>query len=110
MIRAYVLDDEALAVKRLTRLLEDTRRVDVVGSETDPEAALEFLNAHPVDVLFLDIQMPAMTGFDVLGKLTREPFVIFTTAYDRYALNAFDVNSVDYLLKQIGRASCRERV
>ena len=101
MIRAYVLDDEALAVKRLTRLLEDTRRVDVVGSETDPEAALEFLNAHPVDVLFLDIQMPAMTGFDVLGKLTREPFVIFTTAYDRYALNAFDVNSVDYLLKPV---------
>ena len=101
MIRAYVLDDEALAVKRLTRLLEDTRRVDVVGSETDPEAALEFLNAHSVDVLFLDIQMPAMTGFDVLGKLTREPFVIFTTAYDRYALNAFDVNSVDYLLKPV---------
>jgi len=99
--RAFVLDDEPLAVKRLTRLLEDTGRVEVAGSDTDPERALASLNAHPVDVLFLDIQMPGMTGFDLLERLGREPFVIFTTAYDRYALNAFEVNSVDYLLKPV---------
>ena len=100
-LRAYVLDDEALAVKRLTKLLGDTGRVAIAGSETDPERALDFLNAQPVDVLFLDIQMPGLTGFELLERLERHPFVIFTTAYDRYALNAFNVNSIDYLLKPI---------
>ena len=103
LLRAYVLDDEPLAVGRLVRLLEETKRVDVAGSSTDPENALTFLNADPVDVLFLDIQMPGMTGFELLERLEREPFVIFTTAYDRYALNAFAVNSIDYLLKPIER-------
>jgi len=99
--RAFVLDDEPLAVKRLLRLLEDTGRVDIAGSDTDPERALSYLNAHPIDVLFLDIQMPGMTGFELLDRLDREPLVIFTTAYDRFALSAFEVNSVDYLLKPV---------
>src|SRR5438445_6934809 len=84
-LRAYVLDDEPLAVGRLVRLLEETGRVEIAGSETDPERALAFLNAHPVDVLFLDIQMPGLTGFELLERLERDPFVVFTTAYDRYA-------------------------
>jgi two-component system LytT family response regulator len=95
------VDDEPLAVKRLTRLLEATGRVTMAGATTDPEAALEFLRAHPVDVLFLDIQMPGLTGFELLERLDRQPLVIFTTAFDRYALNAFDANSIDYLLKPI---------
>jgi two-component system, LytTR family, response regulator len=103
-LRAYVVDDEALAVQRLTRLLEATRRVDVTGSTTDPEEALEFLRQHAdVDVLFLDIQMPGLTGFELLEQLDRDIPVVFTTAFDRYAVNAFDVNSVDYLLKPIER-------
>ncbi len=101
MLRAYILDDERLAVQRLTRLLETGGRVQIAGSATDPETALEFLNAHPVDVLFLDIQMPGLTGFELLERLDAHPLVIFTTAYDRYALNAFAVNSIDYLLKPI---------
>jgi two-component system LytT family response regulator len=101
MIRAYVVDDEALAVKRLTRMLEATGRVELAGSSTDPEAAVTFLNAHSVDLLFLDVQMPVLTGFELLERLNREPLVVFTTAYDRYALNAFDVNSIDYLLKPV---------
>jgi len=101
MIRASVVDDESLAVKRLTRMLLATGRVDVVGSSSDPEAAVEYLNAHAVDVLFLDIQMPVISGFELLEQLAAQPLVIFTTAYDRYALNAFDVNSIDYLLKPI---------
>jgi two-component system, LytTR family, response regulator len=101
MLRAYVVDDEPLAVKRLMRLLETTRRVDLAGSTTDPEVALAFLQGNPVDVLFLDIQMPGLTGFELLQRLDRNPFVIFTTAYDRFALDAFSVNSVDYLLKPI---------
>ena len=101
MIRAYVVDDEPLAVKRLMRMLAATGRVDIVGSTSDPEAALEFLAAQVVDVLFLDIQMPVLTGFELLEQLDRQPLVIFTTAFDRYALNAFEVNSIDYLLKPI---------
>ena len=100
-IRAYVVDDEALAVKRLTRLLEATGRVEVVGSATDPEAALAFLQRNGVDVLFLDVQMPGLSGFDLLERLSSHPFVVFTTAYDRYAIDAFSVNSIDYLLKPI---------
>ena len=100
-MRAYLVDDEPLAVKRLTRMLDATGRVDIAGSTNDPQAALEFLQAHPVDVLFLDIQMPGLTGFELLGRLDPQPMVIFTTAYDRYALEAFDVNSIDYLLKPI---------
>lgn len=101
MIRAYVVDDEPLAVKRLVRMLEATGRLTIAGQTSDPEEALAFLNAHPVDALFLDIQMPGLTGFELLERLETQPLVIFTTAYDRYALNAFDVNSVDYLLKPV---------
>ena len=101
MIRAYIVDDERLAVQRLARLLDGTGRVAMAGSSTDPEAALAFLNAHTVDVLFLDIQMPGMNGFELLARLDTQPFVIFTTAYDEYALNAFEVNSIDYLLKPV---------
>lgn len=101
MLRAFVLDDEPLAVKRLTRLLEATGRVEIAGTATDPEDALVFLRAEPVDALFLDIQMPGLTGFELLERLDRDVAVVFTTAYDRYALNAFEVNSIDYLLKPI---------
>jgi len=103
MLTAFVLDDEALAVKRLTKLLEETGRVKIAGSDTDPERALAFLNGNAVDVLFLDIQMPVLTGFELLERLEHSPVVVFTTAYDRYALNAFEVNAVDYLLKPIER-------
>ena len=101
MIRAYIVDDERLAIRRLTRLLEATGRVAVVGSTTEPEAALEWLRAHPIDVLFVDVQMPELTGFDLIRRLDSPPPIVFTTAYDRYALEAFDADSVDYLLKPI---------
>ena len=101
MLQAYIVDDERLAVQRLTRLLEATRRVHLAGSTTDPEAALAFLQANDVDVLFLDIQMPGLTGFELLERLQRDVLVIFTTAYDQYAIEAFAANSIDYLLKPI---------
>jgi two-component system LytT family response regulator len=100
-MRAYLLDDERLAVERLTRLVNATGRVTIAGSSTDPEAALAFLRREPVDVLFLDIQMPGLTGFELLQQLDSNVAVVFTTAYDRYAIDAFGVNSVDYLLKPI---------
>ena len=101
MLRAYIVDDERLAIERLTRLLDATGRVRVAGSTTDPETALAELRDRDVDVLFLDIQMPGLTGFDLVERLERDLPVIFTTAYDRYALDAFAVNSIDYLLKPI---------
>ena len=101
MIRVFVVDDERLAVERLTRLLTATGRVTIVGSATDPEVALAALRTAAVDVLFLDIQMPGLTGFELLEQLDRDVTVVFTTAYNRYALDAFGVNSVDYLLKPI---------
>jgi len=101
MIRAFVVDDEKLAVQRLTRLLNDTGRVTIAGSATDPQDALDALRDADVDVVFLDIQMPEMTGIELVERLDRNVPVIFTTAYDRYALEAFTVNSIDYLLKPI---------
>lgn len=101
MMRAFVVDDEPLAVKRLVRLLEETGRVEVAGSSTDPVDALASLSNHEVDVLFLDIQMPGMNGFEMVGLLDPQPLVVFTTAFDQYALQAFEVNSIDYLLKPI---------
>jgi two-component system, LytTR family, response regulator len=100
-MRAYLVDDERLAIERLTRLLAATGRVTIAGSSTDPETALEALRRTPVDVLFLDIQMPGLTGFEMLARLDSDVAVVFTTAYDRYAIEAFGVNSVDYLLKPI---------
>src|SRR5262249_19649568 len=101
MIDAYVVDDERLAVQRLSRMLHATGPVQIAGTATDPEEALAFLNQHRVDVLFLDIQMPGLTGFDLLDQLTAPPLVVFTTAYDAHALSAFETNAIDYLLKPI---------
>jgi two-component system LytT family response regulator len=101
MIRAFVVDDEPLAVKRLVRLLTETGRVELTGSSTDPVDALAALSENPPDVLFLDIQMPGMNGFEMLGMLDPQPMVVFTTAFDQYALQAFEVNSIDYLLKPV---------
>ena len=100
-LRAFLVDDEPLALKRLGRLLKAAGGVDIVGSATDPGEALKALSAEPVDVLFLDIQMPGMNGFELLAKLDSQPLVIFTTAHDQYALQAFEVNSIDYLLKPV---------
>ncbi len=100
-LRAYLVDDEPLALERLRRLLQQAGKIEIIGSTTVPEDAVAALTANPPDVCFLDIQMPRLSGFDVLAKLPRQPIVIFTTAYDQYALRAFGVNSVDYLLKPI---------
>ncbi len=100
-LRAYLVDDELLALNRLARLLTATKRVEITGRTTDPEIAVKFLASEVVDVVFLDIQMPGVNGFELLARLTTQPRVIFTTAYDQYALKAFEVNSIDYLLKPV---------
>jgi len=101
-VKAYLIDDEALALRKLHRVLEQTGRVTIVGESDNPLRALkEIRKLHP-DVLFLDIEMPGMSGFELLEHVGEpQPLVIFTTAYDRYALDAFKVNSIDYLLKPV---------
>jgi two-component system, LytTR family, response regulator len=103
-MRAFLVDDEALALKRLSRMLAATGRVSVAGSSTDPVEAVQAVTETKPDVLFLDIEMPEMNGFQMLSQLDPQPMVVFTTAYDQYALQAFGVNSVDYLLKPIEAA------
>jgi two-component system LytT family response regulator len=103
VMKAFLVDDEALALKRLQRMLAVTGRVEIAGTSTDPVEAVEAILKTKPDVLFLDIEMPGMTGFQMLSELDpqQQPLIVFTTAYDQYALEAFGVNSVDYLLKPI---------
>lgn len=101
MIRAWLLDDEPLALRRLTRMLEETKRVTVIGGGNDPLAAVASVTESKPDVLFLDIEMPGMTGFEFLEKLTVRPAIVFTTAYDHYAVKAFEAEGTDYLLKPV---------
>lgn len=102
-LRAFLVDDEPLALERLQRLLARFPQIQIVGSATDPAAAVTTLNVidPAIDVLFLDIQMPGMNGFELLARLSVQPFVIFTTAFDQHALRAFETNAIDYLLKPI---------
>jgi two-component system LytT family response regulator len=100
-LRVYLVDDEPLALRRLARLVEQTGRAEIVGQSTDPLEVLKVLPALRCDVLFTDIEMPELSGFQMLKQLTVQPLVVFTTAYSQYALQAFEVHSVDYLLKPV---------
>src|SRR5262249_20342538 len=100
-MNAVLVDDERLARAELRRLLRAHADVAVVGEASNVDEAVALVNRGQVDVIFLDIQMPDGSGFDVLARLDRVPAVIFTTAYDRHALHAFEVNALDYLMKPI---------
>jgi two-component system LytT family response regulator len=105
MKRVFLVDDEALALRRLARMLAATRRVEIVGQATDPEEALVQIAARPdLDLVFLDIAMPTLDGFEVCARLPETVMVVFTTAYDEHALRAFQTNAIDYLLKPIAEA------
>jgi two-component system, LytTR family, response regulator len=102
-LRAYVVDDEPGALKQVVQSLKSTGRVDVVGTATAAETALVEIPAREVEALFLDIHMPGLTGFEMLRRLTASPLVVFVTAFDDYALQAFEAAAVDYLLKPVKR-------
>jgi two-component system LytT family response regulator len=95
------VDDERLARKELMKLLEDHPMIEVVGEAMNADEAFQMINDLNPDLLFLDIQMPGKTGFQLLEMLDSVPLVVFTTAYDEFALKAFEVNALDYLLKPI---------
>src|SRR5690349_6550119 len=104
-IRALVVDDEPLARRRIRKLLSRDVEVEVIGDCANGYEAIEAINREAPHLVFLDVQMPEVDGFAVLEKLDRNamPFVIFVTAYDQYALKAFEVSAVDYLLKPFDR-------
>jgi two-component system, LytTR family, response regulator len=100
-MRAIIIDDERLARAELKKLLQEFPEVEVIDEAANVDEGLAKIEAQHPDLIFLDIQMPGKTGFDLLTELDRTPEVIFTTAYDEYALKAFEVNALDYLLKPI---------
>ena len=99
--KAIIIDDERLARNELKKLLSEFPDIEVVDEASNADEGLQKIEALNPDIIFLDIQMPGKTGFDLLSELERTPEVIFTTAYDEYALRAFEVNALDYLLKPI---------
>ena len=100
-MRTIIVDDERLARAELTKMLQSIPEIEVVDEASNANEAIEKINSHQPDLIFLDIQMPGKTGFDMLSELEFVPRVIFTTAFDEYALKAFEVNALDYLLKPI---------
>jgi two-component system LytT family response regulator len=104
MIQAILADDEVLARQKLRKLLREEDDIEVVGECASASETIELMRTMKAELLFLDIKMPGMDGFDVIGALSSErglpmPSIVFTTAYDQYALRAFEVHAVDYLLK-----------
>lgn len=100
--KAMLIDDEVLAIKRLEKLLSAfDEDLEIVSRATNGEDAVMMIDELKPDVIFLDIQMPELSGFQVLERIKHQPFVIFCTAYDEYALRAFEANSIDYLLKPV---------
>jgi two-component system, LytTR family, response regulator len=101
MIRAIIIDDERLARNELKKLLMDFPEIEVISEAANASEGVEQIENLNPELVFLDIQMPGKTGFDMLGELDKSPHVIFTTAYDEYALKAFEVNALDYLVKPV---------
>jgi len=100
-MKAIIIDDERLARKELRSLLNKFHEIDVVDECANAEEALRSIDEHHPDLLFLDIQMPGKNGFELLYELDRVPRIIFVTAFDDYAIKAFEVNAIDYLLKPV---------
>src|SRR5258707_14631174 len=100
-IKVLLVDDEEVAIHRLKKLLGTWPFVNIIGQAKDGRSAVTIINNHRPDLVFLDIQMPGLNGFEVLDQLLYTPQIVFTTAYEEYAVKAFEKNSLDYLLKPV---------
>jgi two-component system, LytTR family, response regulator len=100
-INCLIIDDEQLARELLKEYVQQIPEITVIGEAAKGTDAVELIEELKPDLIFLDVQMPGMTGFDVLDEINHDPYVIFTTAYDQYAIRAFEKNAVDYLLKPL---------
>ncbi len=100
-MKALIIDDERLARKELTKLLDEYKEIEIIGEAVNADDGIEKIKELKPELIFLDVQMPGKTGFEMLEELETVPKVIFTTAHDEFALRAFDVNALDYLLKPV---------
>jgi two-component system, LytTR family, response regulator len=100
-IRTLIIDDERLAREEMKSILKEFTELEIIGEANDGVEGLEKIEELSPDLIFLDINMPGLNGFEMLKKLDNIPYVIFVTAYDEYAIKAFEVNALDYLLKPI---------
>jgi len=115
MINAVIADDEVLARHKLRQLLREETEFEIVGESATAAETIDLVRLTKPDLLFLDIRMPGMDGFDIVGALSADPDfvlprIIFTTAYDRYAIRAFEIHAVDYLLKPFTAERLRSAV
>jgi two-component system LytT family response regulator len=110
MITTIIVDDERLAREGLKNMLKEFPEIQIVAEASNVDEALEMIDKLKPQLLFLDINMPEKTGFDLLEELIETPVVIFTTAYNEFAIKAFEINALDYLLKPIGNDRLREAV
>ncbi|WP_026350667.1 LytR/AlgR family response regulator transcription factor [Dyadobacter beijingensis] len=110
-MRTLIVDDERLARNELKRLLEPYTKIEIVGEAANAEEALKLIEEQQPELLFLDIQMPGKNGFELLSSIEgKSPEVIFTTAFDEYAIKAFEFNALDYLLKPIDTERLKETI
>lgn len=111
-IKTLIVDDEPIARDRVRRMLQEETDIEIVGECGNGREAVNFINENKPDLVFLDIQMPEMSGFEALQELNpaKTPAIIFVTAYDQYAIQAFDVHALDYLLKPFNRERFRRAI
>lgn len=110
MIRTLIVEDEPLARQTLREFAAEIDNLALVGEAADGRAAVELIDALRPDLVLLDVQIPEISGLEVLNSIRHQPFVIFTTAYDQYAVNAFELEALDYLLKPFGRTRFRAAI
>lgn len=109
-MRTIIIDDERLAREELKKLLKDFHEIEIIDEAKNPEEAIEKIKSQKPDLLFLDIQMPGMTGFEMLQQLDEIPQVVFVTAFDNFAMKAFEVNALDYVLKPVDPKRLEETI
>jgi two-component system LytT family response regulator len=109
-MRTLIIDDERLAREELKKLLRDYHEIEIIDEAKNPIEAIEKIKLLKPELIFLDVQMPGMTGFEMLKKLDEIPKVVFVTAYDEFALKAFEVKAVDYLLKPVEPARLEDTI
>ncbi|WP_420577577.1 LytR/AlgR family response regulator transcription factor [Ekhidna sp.] len=112
MIRAIIVDDEYLARERIHKLLKTFEEINVIGEAKNGSQAVKLIELEEPDLVFLDIQMPDFDGFEVVKKISpkNQPYIVFATAYDKYAIEAFNIHALDYLLKPIDEDRFKESV
>lgn len=108
--KTILIDDERLAREELKSLLKDYHEIEIIGEAKNGEEGIEMIKSLSPDLIFLDVNMPGMTGFEMIKQLDEIPNVIFVTAYDEYALKAFEVNALDYILKPVDPERLKEAI